>query len=432
MEMMLLFGLLFLFIFMGMQVPLALAASLVATLLLAYPYLDPIIVVQKSVGAMARAWPLLTIPLFIMIGEIFKVGLMSTRIVNVTNILVGRLPGGLAVVNIVSSYFFGGISGSATADTSAIGGIMIPLMKKQGYSSPFSTVVTITSSTLGPIVPPSVLVILIAWVTQQSVGMLFLAGYVPALLSMLGMMAVAVFISIREGYPRQEVPSFREAVRIVIDAIPVLITPFIIVGAIVSGLVTIVESAVVAVAWAFLISAGWYRELKWRHLSVVLHNTVSTTAFVGVLLALASAFAWLVTFSGIPRDIASLLTTHDIGRFGFFLASIAIFLVLGTFLSAGEVVLMVMPILYPAAVSIGIDPIHFSMVAALTMVIGNVTPPVGLCLFIGCAISGDKVEDLIPPLLPFLAVMVAVVILLAFFPGVVLWLPETFGYIPRL
>ncbi len=431
MEMLLLFSLLFLFIFMGMQVPLALAGSLAATLLLAYPSLDPIIVVQKSVGSMARAWPLLTIPLFIMIGEIFKVGRMSTRIVDVTNILVGRLPGGLAVVNIVSSYFFGGISGSATADTSAIGGIMIPLMKKQGYSSPFSTVVTITSSTLGPIVPPSVLVILIAWVTQQSVGMLFLAGYVPALVSMLGMAIVAVIISVRKGYPRQPVPPFRQAVRITIDALPVLITPFIIVGAIVSGLVTIVESAVVALAWAFLISAGWYRELKWRHLAVVLHNTVSTTAFVGLLLALASAFAWLVTYSGIPRDIANLLVEHDIGRFGFFLASIFIFLVLGTFLNAGEVVLMVMPILFPAAVTIGIDPIHFSMVAALTMVIGNVTPPVGLCLFIGCAISGDKVEDLIPPLLPFLAVMVTVVGVLAFFPGFVLWLPETFGYIPR-
>lgn len=431
MEMILLFGLLFLFIFMGMQVPLAIAASLVLTLLFAFPYLDPIIVAQKSVGAMARAWPLLTIPLFIMLGEIFKIGRMSTRIVDVTNIFVGRLPGGLAIVNIVSSYFFGGISGSATADTSAIGGIMIPLMKKQGYSSAFSTVVTITSSTLGPIVPPSVLVILIAWVTEQSVGMLFLAGYVPAFMSMLGMIAVAVIISKKRGYPRQPTPPFREALRIIFDALPVLLTPFIIVGAIVSGLVTIVESAVIALAWALFITVVWYREFRWRDLGTVLHNTVATTAFVGMLLALASAFAWLVTFSGVPQQVSDLLVEYNVGRYGFFVASITIFLVLGTFLNAGEVVLMVMPILFPAALSVGIDPIHFCMIAALAMVIGNVTPPVGLCLFIGCAISGDKIEDLIGPLMPFLAVIVAVIVLLTLVPSFALWLPETFGYTPK-
>lgn len=431
MEIALLFGLLFLFIAMGMQVPLALAGSVFATIVLAMPFLDPIIVAQRAVGTMARAWPLLTIPMFIMLGEIFKIGSISQRIVDVANILVGRLPGGLAVVNIVSSYFFGGISGSASADTSAVGGIMIPLMKKEGYSSPFSTVVTITSSTLGPIVPPSILVILIAWVTEQSVGMLFLAGYVPGLATMLGLITLSVVISARRGYPRHPTPPFREALRIVLEALPVLASPFIIVVSIVSGAVTIVESSVIALVWALLISAFWYRELRWHHLGTILYNTVSTTAFVGLLLAFASAFAWLVTFSGFPQDVSQAIIAADVGPIVFLLFTLVIFLILGTFLNAGEVVLMTMPILFPTALALGIDPIHFCMIAALSMVIGNVTPPVGLCLFIGCAISGDKIEDLIGLLLPYVAVMIGVVVILILVPEIVLWLPQMFGYVPR-
>ncbi|MEQ9811985.1 MAG: TRAP transporter large permease [Azospirillaceae bacterium] len=430
MEMVLLFGLLFLFIAIGMQVPLALAASMLATILLAMPLLDPVILAQRAVGTMARAWPLLTIPMFIMLGEIFKVGTISQRIVDVANILVGRLPGGLAIVNIVSSYFFGGISGSASADTSAVGGVMIPLMKKEGYPSAFATVVTITSSTLGPIVPPSVLVILIAWVTEQSVGTLFLAGYVPAFASMLGLIAVSMIISARRGYPRHPTPPLGEALRIVTGALPILVTPFIIVASIVSGVVTIVESSVIALIWALLIATFWYRELKWHHLWTILRNTVATTAFVGLLLAFAAAFAWLVTFSGLPRDVSQTLVAANVGPIGFLLITMVAFLVLGTFLNAGEIVLMAIPILYPAALAIGIDPVHFCMVAALSMVIGNVTPPVGLCLFIGCAISGDKVEDLIGPLIPYVLVMICVIVLLILVPDVVLWLPGLFGYSP--
>lgn len=430
-EMIVLFGLLFFFIFMGMQVPLALAASTLATLLFAMPMIDPGIVAQRSLGTIARAWPLLTIPMFILLGEIFRVSGISRRIVDVCNILVGRLPGGLGIVNIVASYFFGGISGSAAADTSAIGGVMIPMMKEQGYSSRFATVVTITSSTLGPIVPPSVLIILIAWVTEQSVGMLFLAGYVPALATMLGLMTLTVIISIIYKYPRHPTPNFRQAVRITIDALPALLTPFIIVGAIVSGIVTIVESSVIAVAWSLFIAAFWYRELTLKDFFVVLNNTVATTAFVGLLLAFAAAFAWVVTFSGLPQWLASTLVEANVGPVPFMLLVMVAFLFLGMFLSAGEIVLMAMPIFFPAALLLGVDPIHFSLVAALAMVIGNVTPPMGLCLFIGCAISGDKIEDLIAPLAPYVAVMVGVVVVLIMVPEIILWLPSQFGYQPR-
>ncbi|MCL4744265.1 MAG: TRAP transporter large permease [Burkholderiaceae bacterium] len=391
MDMVILFGLLGVFLLAGMQVPIALGAAALATILFATP-LDAVIVVQKSVGTMAKAWPLLTIPMFIMLGEIFKVGGISQRVVAVANIMVGRMPGGLGVVNIVASYFFGGISGSAAADTSAIGGIMIPMMKKQGYPSTFSTVVTITSSTLGPIVPPSVLVILIAWVTDLSVGTLFLAGYVPGLVTMLGLIAVNVALAIRHDYPRHPTPPFGEALRVIANALPTLITPLIIVFGIVSGVMTIVESSAVALAYSVVIAGFFYREIRIKDFAVILRNTVATTAFVGMLLAFASAFAWLVVFSGLPATVAEALTASGIGPISFMLISMVIFLVLGTFLNAGEIVLLAMPILFPAALAIGIDPIHYCMIAALSMVIGNVTPPVGLCLFIGCAISGDRIE----------------------------------------
>lgn len=430
-EMVVLFGLLFFFLVIGMQVPLALAGATLITIIVMYPLLNPIIVAQRSVGSMARAWPLLTIPMFIMIGEIFKVGSIAQRIVDVANIFVGRLPGGLAIVNIVTSYFFGGISGSASADTSAVGGIMIPLMKREGYDSPFATVVTITSSTLGPIVPPSVLVILIAYVTEQSVATLFLAGYVPALATMLGLIALTMFISVRRKYPRHPTPPFGRALKITVEALPVLVTPFIIVASIVSGVVTIVESAVIALTWAFLIAAFWYRELRWHHLRTIILNTVTTTVFVGLLLAFASAFAWLVTFSGLPGALAQAIVAAGVGPTAFLLICMVVFLILGTFLNAGEIVLMAVPILFPTALQLGIDPIHFSMVAALSMVIGNVTPPVGLCLFIGCAISGDKIQDLMTLLVPYVAVMILGVILLILVPDIVLWLPQVFGYVPR-
>jgi tripartite ATP-independent transporter DctM subunit len=426
-----LFSLLFLFIFMGMEVPIALGAAMLGALLVSPLPLDPIIIAQKTVGTMARAWPLLTIPMFVMLGEVFNIGGISRRLVDVANILVGRLPGGLAMVNILASFFFGGISGSASADTAAIGSIMIPTMKEQGYPSAFATVVTITSSTLGPIVPPSILVILIAWVTELSVGNLFLAGYLPALCSMFGMMAISYVIAKRRNYPRQNPPPFRESLRILFKALPALITPFIIVFSIVSGLVTVVESSAIALVYALLIASFLYRELTWRGFVTVLRNTVRTTAFVGLLLAFAAAFAWMVTFTGLPKTVADALVAAGMGPVPFLLLTMVVFLLLGTFLNAGEIVLMAMPVLFPAALALGIDPIHFCMIAALSMVIGNVTPPVGLCLFIGCSISGDRIEDLIGPLIPYVTTMVLVIVVLIFVPEIILWLPEMFGYVPK-
>lgn len=416
------------FIALGMEIALALVAAVVAALVFSGAPTDLVTVPQKAVSSMARAWPLLTIPIFIMLGEVFRVSGIANRIIDVTNILVGRLPGGLAAVNIVSSFFFGGISGSASADTAAIGGVMIPAMKAQGYPSRFATIVTITSSTLAPIVPPSILMILIAWVTEQSVGDLFLAGYVPGFLTMLGLCVLSIAISVRHDYPRHPAPPFREAVRLVLDAAPALLTPFIIVIGIVTGVVTVVESAALALAYSFVIAIFHYRSLRLNDLVEVIQSTVRTTAFVGLLLAFAATFSWLVTFAGLPDRVGALIEDIQMGPTAFMLVCMIIFLILGCFLNAGEIVIMTMPVLFPTAIALGIDPVHFSIVSALSMVIGNVTPPVGLCLFIGCSISGDRVEDLIGPMIPFIAVMVLVIVMLIFIPDLVLFVPRAFGY----
>jgi tripartite ATP-independent transporter DctM subunit len=425
----LLFILLFLFLLGGMEIALALGAAAVGAMVLTGSLpVDLIIIPQKMVGTMARAWPLLTIPMFIMLGEVFKTGGLSQRLVDVANIFFGRLPGGLAIVDIVASYFFAGISGSASAEASALGGIMIPAMVKQGYSSRFATVVTICASTLGPIVPPSILVILIAWVTDLSVSNLFLAGYIPGFLTMMGLIILSYAISRRRGYPRHECPPFKEAVRIIVRAFPALLTPLIIVAGIVSGRVTIVESSSLALIYSLFVAAFVYRELSLTALAEVLRNTVRTTAFIGLLLSFATVFSWLITFSRLPIEVADLLVSANFSPAIFLLLSMVIYLILGCFLNAGEIVLMAIPVLYPASRALNIDPIHFAMISALSMVIGNVTPPVGLSLFIGCAISGDRIEDLVGPLVPYVITMVLVIVLLIFYPDPVLWLPKMFGY----
>lgn len=428
MEIIILFILLAIFLIGGMEIAVALGAASVITVLLGFQSLDVIVIPQRILSTLSRAWSLLTIPIFIMLGEVFIIGGISKRLIDVANIFVGSLPGGLGIVNIVASYFFGGISGSASADTAAIGGIMIPAMIKEGYDSKFSTVVTITSSTLGPIVPPSILMILIAWVTDLPVGALFLAGYIPAFFIMLGLIMMTYIISKIRNYPRHDRPPFKKAVKIVIAALPALITPFIIVGGIVFGIATVVEVSSIALLYGCIVAGFIYKELKLKDFPKILKNTSRITVSIGLILAFASGFSWLITYSRLPFQVANLLITMNVGPSLFMILSCGIFLILGTFLNPGAIVLMTMPVLFPIATALGINPYHFSLICALAMCIGHVTPPVGLCLFIGCSISGDKIEDLVRPLIPYVLTMVGVILILIFCPAFILWLPRLFGY----
>lgn len=415
---------LFILIFSGMSVAIALGASSFISIIFSESTLNLVIIPQRVVGQLARSWALLAIPMFVMLGEIFEKAGISDRLIAVANIFFGKLPGALGIINIVVSFFFGGISGSASADTAAIGGVMIPAMVKAGYDSKFSTVVTITSSTLGPIVPPSVLMILFSWVTEIPLGQLFLAGYLPGITLMLGLIILTFIISIKRGYPTSARPPFKKAVLDIFYALPALITPLIIVFGIVLGIMTAVESSVVALVYSIIISVFVYKSLKVEDVKEIIYNTAKITANIGLLLAFAAAFSYIITYSRLPYNVAQFLSNINLQGTPFLIINVLLFLIMGTFLNPGAIVLMAVPILFPGALALGIDPIHYTLVSALAMCVGHVTPPVGLCLFVGCSISKNKIEDLIKPLIPYVLTMLLVILIIILFPQIVLFLPN--------
>lgn len=416
------------FIMGGMEISIGLGIASIGAVLLGGGVLDLIVIPQRIMSIVSRAWPLLSIPMFVMLGEVFSKGGISRRLVDVSSVFIGRVRGGLGIVNIVASFFFGGISGSAAADTVAIGGVLIPAMVQQGYDSPFSTVVTITSSTLGPIVPPSILMVIIAWVTELSVGGLFLTGYPAGVLLMVGLIITTYVHSVRRKYPLSEKFSFEEAMKIIKESFPALITPIIIVAGIVFGVTTVVEASAVALVYGVLVSFIVYKELKLSDLPAIFKVTVRSVASIGLLTALSSGFAWVLTYTRVPYYIARLIASANIGPITFMSLTVFIYLILGCFLNPGSIVIMTMPILFPIAKSLGIDPYHYCIVSTLAMQIGHVTPPVGQCLFIGCSISGDKVEDLVPLLIPYILSILAVIFVIMLFPNLVLWAPKMLSY----
>lgn len=382
---------------------------------------------QRSVSILARSWPLLAIPLFVLAGNIFKTGGMTDDIIKVVNVFFGRIHGGLAIVNVVASFFFGGISGSAAADTASIGGILIPLMVKEGYDADFSTVVTITSSTLGPIVPPSILMIIFAWTTETSIASLFAGGYIPGFCLMLAQSFVSYLISVKRNYPIYKPKPFKESLRIIYKGIPCIIFPFIVLIGILGGIFTATETGAIAVAYALIVSIFLYKKLKWNDIPTILLDTAKVTGMVGLLIAFATSLSWLLTVTRIPYLIAAYLAGINMPAIIFLLISSGIALLLGCFMNPGAILLMIVPLLYPAAMMMGIHTIHFAIVIIVALAFGHITPPVGVCLFIGSAISGLPIEKLIKPLIPFMIINLVTLAILIIFPELILFIPKLLG-----
>jgi len=382
---------------------------------------------QRVFSNLADSWLLVAIPLFIFLGEVFNKSGASKYLIDFVNILVGRVRGGLAIVNILTSFFFGGISGTSSADVAAVGGILIPEMNRVGYDNKFSTVVTVTSASLGPIVPPSVMMIIYAWLTNSSVIALFAAGYIPAIFMVISLSLLSYYYSVKKGYPLNQKKEFREIVRITKKALPALVLPMIIIVGIISGIFTVTESAAVAVAYSILISFLFYKELKLSDFPAILYNTIINTGVVGLVIAFASMFSWLLVRANVATLIAGSCNEYIHNSVIFLLVSILLFLFLGTFLNATAAILMIVPLLYPSLQTLGISPIHFGIVTTVAFAIGNVTPPVGVNLFVGSAISGLSVDEMIKTLFPFLVVMILTLIIIALLPNVVLFLPNLLG-----
>jgi tripartite ATP-independent transporter DctM subunit len=341
------------------------------------------------------------------------------------------------MVNILASMLFGGISGSSVADTSSIGSILIPIMKKAGYDNDFSVAVTITSSVQGVIIPPSHNVIIYAlaagWVTVSidgitkqfslSIGKLFLAGVVPGIFLGLMLMIISYVISVRRNYPKEPRVGFREAVRKVIDGTFGGLTAVIIIGGVVSGIFTATESAAIAVAYAFLVTWLIYHEITWKNVKAVLYESLKTLAIVAALITTSSAFGYMMTRLDVPRLVTeSLISLTDNRYLIFFIVNI-ILLFLGMIMDMAPLILITTPILLPVVANFGMEPHHFGIVMMLNLGIGLLTPPVGSTLFVGCAIGRVKIEEMVKPMIPFYVTMLITLILITYIPQISLWLP---------
>jgi tripartite ATP-independent transporter DctM subunit len=374
---------------------------------------------------------MLTIPFFVLAGAIMAEGGMARRLVRFADVLVGftRVRGGLSVVNVVATTFLSGISGSAVADTSAIGSVMIPQMEKSGFPRVFATNVTITASVQALLVPPSHNAVIYSLATGGTISIisLFMAGVVPGLLLGFSIVILCLVIAYRDGHPRGQTVPAREAVWIVFEAFWGLVTLAIILGGILLGVFTAIEAGAVACVWAFTVTMLIYRDYRWRDLPALVHRTLSTVAMVMTLIACASSVGYVMALTQMPGKItAFFLTISSDKNVILFLINILL-LVLGCLVDMAPSILICTPILLPVMMNFGVDPVHFGMIMMLNLGIGLCHPPVGAILFVGCAVGKVTIEEVMRRIWPFYGVMFLVLMLVTYFPAISLWLPRLLG-----
>jgi C4-dicarboxylate transporter DctM subunit len=416
------------FVVLGTPIGIALGIGTL-TAAMFYPALNPIIIPSRMVGLLSDSFIILAAPLFILAGNIAARGGIARAIIDLATVLVGRFRGGLAYVNILDSMIFGGISGSAVADVSALGTFLIPQMVRKGYDRDFATVLTICTAILAPIIPPSIVAVIYAWMADESVAAIFAGGYLPGLLVGLGM-AVPVFVIARKrNYPREPAPTLASLTLALRNAMPALMIPVIIMGGILVGWFTPTEAAAVAVVYALIVPPLFYRELSWKEIPEIFADSARLAGVIGLIIGLVGAFGWVLTYSKFPFRVAEAIGAVAPTWWLFMAFVIVLYVFLGTFLTPSEIILVTVPVLLPGAQALGIHPIHFGMVCVIASAVGHVTPPVGLCLFLGMAISGLPMEKLVRPLIPFLAAIVVVLLLVAFVPDTVLMIPRLMGFV---
>ncbi|MEL6233455.1 MAG: TRAP transporter large permease [Pseudomonadota bacterium] len=376
------------------------------------------------------SFPLMAIPFFMLAGEMMNRGGITMRLVEFSQAMVGHLRGGLAHVNILSSMLFAGLSGSAVADTSALGSMLIPAMEKQGYSRRISAAITAASSVIGPIIPPSGIMIIYAYVMGESVAALFLAGIVPGILVGLGLMAVTSLMAKSHGFP----PATKKAGwdvrgKASLRAFFPLLTPVIILGGILGGVMTPTEASAVAVAYALIVSVFILREMRLGDIGPVLMRASITSGVVLLLVGAAMAFKTVVSLSHAPEEMAAFLTSLTSDPLLMLLLINLLLFIVGMFLDAGPAIIILGPILGPIFTELGVHPVHFAIIMSVNLTVGLATPPMGLVLFVASSVSGERVERIARAILPFLAVEIFVILLITYVPAVSLTVPELFGFI---
>ncbi len=427
MDALLLLGAFLVFMFLGMPVAYAMGLATLATAL----WIDmPLEAIMLKISDGMDDFALLTIPFFVLAGAIMSEGGVARRLVNLAKVFVGFIRGGLALVNILASTLFGCLSGSSVADTASIGSVMIPEMVKNGYSKVFATNVTICGSVQAILVPPShnSIIYSIATGGTVSIAALFMAGVFPGLLFGACLVALVLITARRRNFPASEKVPLREALRIALDAVWGLLTIVIILGGILSGAFTAVESGAVACVYALFCTMVVYKEYKWRDLPKLVHRVTKTVAMVMMVIGFAAGFGYLMAIMQIPAKATAFFLTVTSDKHTMLLLINVLLLLLGTFMDMAPMILICTPIMLPVVKAMGVDPVHFGMIMLLNLGIGLITPPVGPTLFVGCAIGKVTMEEVSRELWPFYGAMCVALLIVTYVPSLSLWLPRTLGY----
>jgi tripartite ATP-independent transporter DctM subunit len=411
---------------MGMPVAYALGLS---SLIGAFWIDIPLDAVMIQLASGVNKFSLLAIPFFVLAGAIMAEGGMSRRLVAFAGVLVGFVRGGLSLVNILASTFFGGISGSAVADTASIGSVLIPEMERKGYPRDFSTALTISGSIQAILIPPSHNMVIYSMAAGGSVSVaaLFLAGIVPGLLLGLVLAIYCLIIAKKRNFPKGEVIPMRQALKICGEAMWGLMTMVIILGGILSGVFTANESASIAVVWAFFVTMFIYRDYQWKDLPKLVHRVVKTVTVVMILIGFAACFGYVMTLMQIPLKITQAFTALSDNRYMILLYINIMLLALGTLMDMAPLILILTPILLPVVKTLGIDPVHFGIIIMVNLGIGLITPPVGSVLFVGSAVSKLSIEAVVKAMTPFFVILLGMLAAVTYIPAISMWLPRLMG-----
>lgn len=416
-------------LFLGVPISFSIGIAAISTMLLSIKTGPALTTIAQRMATGLDSFALLAIPFFILSGMLMNRGGIARRLINFAKVLVGMFPGGLAFVNIMANMLFGSISGSAVASSAAIGGFMVPMMKKEGYDLNYSAAVNITASTTGLIIPPSNILIVYSLASGGvSIGALFVAGYLPGIVIGISLMIVAGIIAYKKNYPIAQKIKFKDGILRFLDSLPSLFLIVLVIGGIVAGYFTATEASAIAVLYTFILSVLIYREVKWKEIPKILLDTSSTTAIVMLLIGTSMGMSWIISYENIPQNVSASLIAISNSPIIILLIINFILLIVGTFMDMTPAVLIFTPIFLPVVMKLGIDPIHFGIIMVLNLSIGLCTPPVGSVLFIGCGIAGTSIARVLKPLLPLFLAMLAALLLITFIPEISMFLPKVFGY----
>ncbi len=415
-------------ILVAIGVPVAYALGL-ATIIGAIWIELPLDAVMIQIASGVNKFSLLAIPFFVLAGAIMAEGGMAGRLVSFAAVLVGFIRGGLSLVNVMASTFFGAISGSSVADTASIGSVLIPEMEKKGYPRTFATAVTVTGSVQAILIPPShnSVIYSLAAGGSVSIASLFIAGVVPGLVLGMTVAGICLYTAHKNNYPKGEKIPFEQALKITLDALWGLMTMVIILGGILSGVFTATESAAVACVWAFFVTMFIYRDYKWHDLPKLVHRTVKTVTIVMILIGFAASFGYIMTLMQLPDKVTEFFTSISDNKYVILFSINIMLLMLGTLMDMAPLILILTPILLPVVQNLGVHPVHFGMIMMVNLGMGLITPPVGSVLFVGSAVAKLPMETVVKSLYPFFIGLFLVLMAVTYIPGLSLWLPALFG-----